>query len=383
MIYADNAASTRVSDAAMAAMTPFFTRYYGNPSATHSLGKKSSEALLEARETISSLLGCLPGEITFASGGSESDNQALISAAYLGAQQNKRHIVSSAFEHHAILHTLEKLKNMRFEITLLTPDSKGFIHPEDLESVLGSRSDTCLVTLMYANNEIGTVQPVAQLGQICHRYGVLFHSDAVQAAGHLPIDVNADNLDMLSLSAHKFHGPKGAGLLYARRGTHITSLIEGGAQERGKRAGTENMPAVVGMAVALKESCHNMSKASDKLRVLGSRLIYGLSQIPGSYLNGDAETRLPGNVNFSFDKTEGETLVVLLDQMGICVSSGSACAAGSLEPSHVLLSIGRSPELAGASLRISLSEENTMEEVEYIIKSVREAVLRIRNVSSR
>lgn len=378
-IYLDNAATTKMSRSAIDAMLPYFNERYGNPSSLHSAGQKANEALADARESIAKELHCEAREITFTSGGSESDNQAILSAAAIGARKGKKHIISTAFEHHAVLHTLRKLEKQGFEITLLDVHEEGIISPEQVANAL--REDTCLVTVMYANNEIGTIQPIAEIGRICKEKGVLFHTDAVQAAGHLPIDVRAQNIDMLSLSAHKFHGPKGAGVLYARKGIPLTCLIEGGAQERGKRAGTENIPAIVGMAAALAESCAHMAENERKTALLRDKLIGGLSEIPHSVLNGDAKRRLAGNVNFCFEGIEGESLLLLLDDKGVCASSGSACTSGSLDPSHVLLAIGRVHDIAHGSLRLSLSAENTEEEVYYTIQAVKEVVTYLRGIS--
>ena len=378
-IYVDNAATTKMSSTAINAMLPYMDGVYGNPSSLHSMGQKANEALSEARERIATLLGCEAREITFTSGGSEADNQAIVSAARMGEKRGKKHIISTAFEHHAVLHTLEKLEKEGFEITLLDVHENGIVLPEQVAGAI--REDTCLVTIMYANNEIGTIQPIREIGQICREKGVLFHTDAVQAAGHLHINVNEQNIDMLSLSAHKFHGPKGVGVLYARKGILLENLIYGGAQERGKRAGTENIPAVMGMAAALEEACKNLDTNIAKLTVLRDRLIAGLSQIPHSVLNGDAKHRLPGNVNFCFEGIEGESLLLLLDDKGVYASSGSACTSGSLDPSHVLLAIGRPHEIAHGSLRLSLSQENTEEEIDYIIKGVSEVVSYLRSMS--
>ncbi len=378
-IYADNAATTKMSRAAMDAMLPYMDELYGNPSSLHSAGQKANEALSEARERIAALLGCEAREITFTSGGSEADNQAILSAARSGERRGKKHIVSSAFEHHAVLHTLKKLEKEGFQITLLDVHEAGLVRPEEVERAI--RPDTCLVTIMYANNEIGTLQPIREIGEICREKGVLFHTDAVQAAGHVTIDVKEQNIDMLSLSAHKFHGPKGVGVLYARKGIALTPLIEGGAQERGKRAGTENIPAIMGMAAALEEAVKHLDEHTAKLTALRNRLIDGLSRIPHSVLNGDANRRLPGNVSFCFEGIEGESLLLLLDDKGICASSGSACTSGSLDPSHVLLAIGRPHEIAHGSLRLTLSAENTEEEVDYIIDAVAEVVAYLRELS--
>ena len=378
-VYADNAATTKMSQTAINAMLPYMERIYGNPSSLHSVGQEAAEALQSARETIAQCLGASPNEITFTSGGSEADNQALLSAAWLGLRKGKKHIISTAFEHHAILHTLKKLEKEGFEVQLLDVGPLGNITAQQVADAI--RPDTCLVTTMYANNEIGSILPIAEIGAVCREKGVLFHTDAVQAAGHLPIDVKAQNIDMLSLSAHKFHGPKGIGVLYARRGVPLTSLIEGGAQERGKRAGTENIPAIMGMAAALKEACEHMEANAAHVTRLRDRLIEGLSQIPHSALNGDPVNRLPGNVSFCFEGIEGESLLLLLDSKGICASSGSACTSGSLDPSHVLLAIGRPHEVAHGSLRLSLSEWNTDEEIDHILAEVPWVVEYLRNMS--
>ena len=378
-VYADNAATTKMSQTAINAMLPYMERVYGNPSSLHSVGQEAAEALQSARETIAQCLGASPNEITFTSGGSEADNQALLSAAWLGLRKGKKHILSTAFEHHAILHTLKKLEKEGFEVQLLNVGPLGNITAQQVADAI--RPDTCLVTTMYANNEIGSILPIAEIGAVCKEKGVLFHTDAVQAAGHLPIDVKAQNIDMLSLSAHKFHGPKGIGVLYARRGVPLTSLIEGGAQERGKRAGTENIPAIMGMAAALKEACEHMEANAAHVTHLRDRLIEGLSQIPHSTLNGDPVNRLPGNVSFCFEGIEGESLLLLLDSKGICASSGSACTSGSLDPSHVLLAIGRPHEVAHGSLRLSLSEWNTDEEIDHILAEVPWVVEYLRNMS--
>ena len=378
-IYLDNAATTRVSDTALSAMLPYFQEQYGNPSSLYAFGQEAKEALERARATVAGVLNCEPREIIFTSGGSEADNQAIRSAADIGARAGKRHIISTAFEHHAVLHTLSKLEKEGFEVTLLDVHSDGLVRVEELAAAI--RPDTCLVTVMYANNEIGTIQPIAEIGRVCRERGVLFHTDAVQAAGHLPIDVRAQNIDLLSLSAHKFHGPKGVGALYARRGTALTNLIEGGAQERGKRAGTENTAGIAGMAAALDEAARNMERSSAKMTALRERLIAGLSQIPHSALNGDAERRLPGNVSFCFEGIEGESLLLLLDDKGICASSGSACTSGSLDPSHVLLAIGRPHEVAHGSLRLTLSEDTSEADIDYTIKAVTEVVAYLRSIS--
>lgn len=378
-IYLDNAATTKMSEAAIRAMIPYMNEIYGNPSSLHSIGQEANEALMNARERIAKLLGCEPKEITFTSGGSEADNQAIISAATLGEKKGKKHIVSTAFEHHAVLHTLEKLEKEGFEITLLDVHENGLVTAKQVADAI--REDTCLVTVMYANNEIGTIQPIAEIGAVCREKGVIFHTDAVQAVGHLHINVKEQNIDMLSLSAHKFHGPKGVGVLYARKGIPLTTLIEGGAQERGKRAGTENIPAIMGMAAALEDACAKIDVNSVKLIALRDKLIVGLSEIPHSVLNGDYEHRLPSNVSFCFEGIEGESLLLLLDDKGICASSGSACTSGSLDPSHVLLAIGRVHDIAHGSLRLSLSEENTEEEIDYTIKAVKEVVEYLRGIS--
>ena len=378
-IYADNAATTKTSTAAIHAMLPYMDEIYGNPSSLHTAGQQAKEALDNARERIAVLLNCEAREITFTSGGSESDNQAILSAATLGARKGKKHIISTAFEHHAVLHTLEKLKKQGFDITLLPVSEDGLITEKQVENAI--RSDTCLVTVMYANNEIGTIQPIEKIGEICRKKGVIFHTDAVQAVGHVRVDVQKEHIDMLSLSAHKFHGPKGIGALYVRKGIPLTSLIEGGAQERGKRAGTENIPAIVGMAAALDEACENMEKNAKKLTKLRNMLIDGLSTIPHSVLNGDCEKRLPTNVSFCFEGIEGESLLLLLDDKGICASSGSACTSGSLDPSHVLLAIGRVHDIAHGSLRLTLSEENTEEEIKYTVSAVKEVVAYLRGMS--
>ena len=378
-IYADNAATTKMSRTAIEAMLPYMDNIYGNPSSLHSVGQEANEALTEARERIAKLLGCEAREITFTSGGSEADNQAIVSAARLGEKKGKKHIISTAFEHHAVLHTLNKLEKEGFEVTLLDVHENGMVTPEQVKKAI--HQDTCLVTVMYANNEIGSVQPIKEIGEVCKKHGVIFHTDAVQAVGHLHINVREQNIDMLSLSAHKFHGPKGVGVLYARKGIVLTNLIEGGAQERGKRGGTENIPAIMGMAAAFEEAAANIDSNSVKLAKMRDRLIEGLSEIPHSILNGDRAKRLPANVHFCFEGIEGESLLLLLDDKGICASSGSACTSGSLDPSHVLLAIGRPHEIAHGSLRLSLSEENTDEEVEYIIKSVKEVVEYLRGIS--
>ena len=378
-VYADNAATTQMSRAAIDAMLPYMETVYGNPSSLHSVGQQAAEALQNARERIAACLNASPREIYFTSGGSEADNQAILSAARLGARKSKKHIISTAFEHHAVLHTLKKLEKEGFEIELLPVGAIGTITAQQVKSAL--RADTCLVTVMYANNEIGSILPIAEIGEVCREAGVLFHTDAVQAAGHVPIDVQAQHIDMLSLSAHKFHGPKGIGVLYARQGVPLTSLIEGGAQERGKRAGTENLPAIMGMAAALEDACAHIDENARKVSALRDRLIAGLSKIPHSALNGDPVNRLPGNVSFCFEGIEGESLLLLLDAKGICASSGSACTSGSLDPSHVLLAIGRPHEVAHGSLRLSLCEWNTDEDVDRILAAVPEVVAYLREMS--
>ena len=378
-IYADNAATTKMSKAAINAMLPYFDEIYGNPSSLHSDGQRAAEALFGARERIAKCIGCSAKEITFTSGGSEADNQAIISAVRAGERKNKKHIISTAIEHHAVLHTLESLEKQGFDITLLPVSGDGFVTADQMKAAI--RPDTCLVTVMYANNEIGTVQPIEEIGRVCRESGVLFHTDAVQAAGHLKIDVEKQNIDMLSLSAHKFHGPKGIGVLYSKKGIRLENIIYGGGQERGKRAGTENIPAVMGMAVALEDACAKIDENSVKISALRDRLIDGLSKIPHSVLNGSRENRLPGNVNFCFEGIEGESLLLLLDDKGISASSGSACTSGSLDPSHVLLALGRPHEIAHGSLRLSLGDENTADEVDYIIKATAEVVDYLRKMS--
>ena len=378
-VYADNAATTRMSRAAIGAMLPYMETIYGNPSSLHSVGQQAAAALLSARERIAGCLNAAPREIYFTSGGSEADNQALLSAARLGERKGKKHILSTAFEHHAVLHMLQRLENEGFEVELLPVGPIGTVTAQQVKNAL--REDTCLVTVMYANNEIGSILPVGEIGAVCREAGVPFHTDAVQAAGHIPIDVKAQNIDMLSLSAHKFHGPKGIGVLYARQGVSLTSLIEGGAQERGKRAGTENLPAIMGMAAALEDACAHMDENAKTVSALRDRLIRGLSRIPHSALNGDPVNRLPGNVSFCFEGVEGESLLLLLDAKGICASSGSACTSGSLDPSHVLLAIGRTRELARGSLRLSLCAQNTDEDVDRILEAVPETVQYLRGSS--
>ena len=379
MIYTDNAATTRMSNAAIAAMQPFYNEIYGNPSSLHSAGQRAKEALTAAREQIAACLGCTAREIYFTSGGSEADNQAILSAAAIGAKKGKKHIISTAFEHHAVLHTLEKLRREGFDVELLDVRSYGNISVRQVADAI--REDTCLVTAMYANNEIGSILPIAEIGRLCRERGVLFHTDAVQAAGHLPINVTEQRIDLMSLSAHKFHGPKGVGVLYARTGVPLTTLIEGGAQERGRRGGTENVAGIVGMAAALREMCAHMEENAASVARLRDRLIEGLSEIPHSVLNGDRSNRLPGNVSFCFEGVEGESLLLLLNDRGICASSGSACTSGSLDPSHVLLAIGRPHELAHGSLRLTLSEENTDEEIDCLLREIPSAVEYLRNMS--
>lgn len=372
MIYADHAATTKISETAKLAMLSAMEKDWYNPSSLYTPGQQASGTLMDARVRIARCLGCLPKEIYFTSGGSEADNQAILSAAAIGKRQGKMHIISTAFEHHAVLHTLKKLEKEGFEITLLDVGEKGIVSPAQVEKAI--RPDTALVTVMYANNEIGTIQPIREIGAICRKNGVLFHTDAVQAAGHLQINVEKDQIDMLSLSAHKFNGPKGIGVLYAKTGVFLTNLIEGGGQERGKRAGTENLPAIVGMVAALEEACSLQKERSIYVTKLRDQLIDGLKKIPGALLNGDATNRLPGNVNFCFPDTEAEGLLLLLDNKGICASSGSACTSGFLDPSHVLLAIGRDPQTARGSLRLTLDYENTPEEVETIIEAVTDTV---------
>ena len=378
-IYADNAATTKMSRTAIDAMLPYMETYYGNPSSLHTVGQQAAEALMTARQTGAECLGCQPREITFTSGGSEADNQALVSAARIGERKGRKHIISTAFEHHAILHTLKKLEKEGFDVQLLDVGPTGTVTAQQVADAI--REDTCLVTIMYANNEIGSILPIPEIGAVCREKGVLFHTDAVQAAGHLHIDVKAQNIDMLSLSAHKFHGPKGVGVLYARQGIPLTNIIEGGAQERGKRAGTENIPGIVSMAAALQEACAHIDENAAKVSALRDKLMAGLSQIPHSALNGDPVHRLPGNVNFCFEGIEGESLLLLLDAKGICASSGSACTSGSLDPSHVLLAIGRPHEVAHGSLRLSLCEWNTQEEVDYMLQVIPEVVAYLRSMS--
>ncbi|MDE7453703.1 MAG: cysteine desulfurase NifS [Clostridia bacterium] len=378
-IYVDNAATTAMSDSAIKAMTPYLKEVYGNPSSLHTVGQVAKEALDSAREKIAKCLNCEPREIYFTSGGSEADNQAIRSAAINGARKDKKHIISTAFEHHAVLHVLKKLEKEGFEVTYLDVHSNGLITAAEVEAAI--RPDTALVTIMYANNEVGTIQPIREIGEVCKKHGVTFHTDAVQAAGHIPVDVKADNIDMLSLSAHKFHGPKGVGALYCKRGLPLNTFVEGGAQERGKRAGTENIAGIAAMAQALEDAYRNMAANAKKEKVLRDKLIDGLLKIPHSKLNGDATCRLPNNVNMCFEGIEGEGLLLHLDARGICASSGSACTSGSLDPSHVLLALGLPHEVAHGSLRLSLSEYNTEEDVEAILKAVPEVVAYLRNMS--
>ena len=378
-VYADNAATTAMSQVAIDAMVPYFNKIYGNPSSLHSVGQEAKEVLENARQTVASCLGCEAREIYFTSGGSEADNQAIISAARMGAKKGKKHIISTAFEHHAVLHTLNKLEKEGFEVTYLDVSQGHNITAQQVRDAI--REDTCLVTVMYANNEIGSVLPISEIGAVCKEKKVLFHTDAVQAVGHIKINVKEQNIDMLSLSGHKFHGPKGVGALYCRKGIVLTNVIEGGAQERGKRAGTENIAGICGMAAAMKDACDHIDENMPRVAALRDKLIEGLSRIPHSALNGDAVNRLPGNVNFCFEGIEGESLLLLLDMKGVAASSGSACTSGSLDPSHVLLAIGRVHDVAHGSLRLSLSEYNTEEEVDHILKVVPEVVQYLRNMS--
>ena len=378
-VYADNAATTAMSQTAIDAMVPYFNKIYANPSSLHGAGQEAKEALENARARIAAILGCEAREIYFTSGGSEADNQAIVSAARIGAKKGKKHIISTAFEHHAVLHTLQKLEKEGFEVTLLDVRNNHNITAQQVKDAI--REDTCLVTTMYANNEIGSVLPISEIGAVCKEAGVPFHTDAVQAVGHIAINVKEQNIDMLSLSAHKFHGPKGVGALYCRRGLLLTNIIEGGAQERGKRAGTENLPAIMGMAAALEEAVANLEANTAKVTAMRDKLIEGLSQIPHSALNGDSVNRLPGNVSFCFEGIEGEALLLLLDMKGVSASSGSACTSGSLDPSHVLLAIGRVHDVAHGSLRLSLSEYNTMEEMDHILTVVPQVVQYLRNMS--
>ena len=379
MIYADNAATTKMSDAAAETMLYVIRESYGNPSSLYAVGQRAKEIVEDARRDIASAIGAEPREIVFTSGGSEADNQAILSAAELGKRSGKTHVISSAFEHHAVLHTLKKLEKQGFEITLLDVHEDGIVRPEEVEAAI--REDTCLVTIMYANNEIGTIQPIREIGAICRKHGVLFHTDAVQAVGHIPVNVVDDNIDLLSSSAHKFHGPKGVGFLYARKGVRLSSLIEGGAQERGKRAGTENVPGIAAMATALKEAEAKIIENSALISEKRDRLIRGLSEISHSALNGDKQKRLPGNVSFCFEGIEGESLLLLLDDRGICASSGSACTSGSLDPSHVLLAIGRVHDVAHGSLRLTIDETLSDDDVDYIVSSVKEVVGYLRGFS--
>lgn len=378
-VYADNAATTQMSDSVLKAMMPLLTDIYGNPSSLHSVGQIAKEHLEAARESVAECIGADPKEIYFTSGGSEADNQAIRSAAYIGARKGKKHIISSKFEHHAVLHTLDALKKEGFEVTLLDVYSNGIVKPEDVANAI--TEETCLVTIMTANNEIGTIQPIAEIGKICKEKGVLFHTDAVQAVGHIPVNVKDMNCDMLSVSAHKFHGPKGVGFLYARKGILLTNIIYGGAQERNKRAGTENMASIVGMATAIKDATDHLKENAEKVTAMRNRLIDGLKGIERSRINGDLEHHLPGTLNMCFEGVEGESLLLLLDAKGICASSGSACTSGSLDPSHVLLSIGVPVEIAHGSLRLSISEYNTMEQMDHIVKSVPEVVSYLRSIS--
>lgn len=378
-VYADNAATTQMSDSVLKAMMPLLTDIYGNPSSLHSVGQIAKEHLEAARETVAECIGADPKEIYFTSGGSEADNQAIRSAAYIGARKGKKHIISSKFEHHAVLHTLDALKKEGFTVTLLDVYSNGIVKPEDVANAI--TDETCLVTIMTANNEIGTIQPIAEIGKICKEKGVLFHTDAVQAVGHIPVNVKDMNCDMLSVSAHKFHGPKGVGFLYARKGILLTNIIYGGAQERNKRAGTENMASIVGMATAIKDAIDHLQENAEKVTAMRNRLIDGLKGIERSRINGDLEHHLPGTLNMCFEGIEGESLLLLLDAKGICASSGSACTSGSLDPSHVLLSIGVPVEIAHGSLRLSISEYNTMEQMDHIVKSVPEVVSYLRSIS--
>ncbi len=379
VIYLDNAATTAMSDGAIAAMQPYFKGLYGNPSSLHTVGQRAKEELEGFRARIARRLNCDAGEVYFTSGGSEADNQAIRSAAILGSRKGKKHIVTTAFEHHAVLHTLKKLEKEGFEVTYLDVHSNGLVTAEEVKTVL--RPDTALVTVMFANNEVGTIQPIAEIGAVCRAAGVVFHTDAVQAAGHVPVDVRAQNIDMLSLSAHKFKGPKGVGVLYCKKGLPLLTFVEGGAQERGKRAGTENLAGIAGMAEALDEAVENMPASSQKIAALRDRLIDGLLKIPHSRLNGDRQSRLPGNVNMCFEGIEGESLLLLLDAKGICASSGSACTSGSLDPSHVLLALGLPHEVAHGSLRLTLSDETTKEDIDYVLKCVPEVVGYLRSIS--
>ena len=379
MIYADNAATTAMSEAAIETMTKVIRENYGNPSSLYTFGQEAKEVLEKAREDIANIIGAEAREIIFTSGGSEADNQAILSAAKIGEKNGKKHIISSAFEHHAVLHTLKKLEKEGFEITLLDVHENGIIKPEEVAAAI--REDTALVTIMYANNEIGTIEDIKGIGSVCREKGVIFHTDAVQAIGHLPINVVEENIDMLSASAHKFHGPKGVGFLYVKKGIKVSNLIEGGAQEKGKRAGTENVPGIAAMVTALTESVNNIEKNKARLTAVRDRIIAGLKEIPHSALNGDAVSRLPSNINFCFEGIEGESLLLLLDDKGIAASSGSACTSGSLDPSHVLLAIGRVHDVAHGSLRLSIGEDITDEDADYIVKSVKEVVEYLRGFS--
>ena len=378
-VYADNAATTCVSRAAVDAMFPYLLEDYGNPSSLYAFGQKAQEALQEARETVAKCIGATPREIYFTSGGSEADNQAIVSAARVGARHGKKHLISTKFEHHAVLHTLKKLEKEGFEVTLLDVHEDGVVRLEDVEAAI--RPDTCLVTVMFANNEIGTIQPIREIGALCREKGIPFHTDAVQAAGHMPIDVVEMNIDMLSMSGHKFHAPKGVGVLYAKRNMPLVNIIEGGAQERGKRAGTENVAGIVALAAALKESCEHMEENTAKILPMRDKLFAELSKIPHSKINGSLEHHVPGTVNMCFEGIEGESLLLLLDRDGICASSGSACTSGSLDPSHVLLSIGLPHEVAHGSLRLSIGEYNSMDEIDHIIEVVPRVVAYLRSIS--
>ncbi|MBR2294738.1 MAG: cysteine desulfurase [Clostridiales bacterium] len=379
MIYADNAATTKMSDGAVQRMVSLMEDTYGNPSSLYSFGQRAKEVLEEARNDVAEAIGASPKEIYFTSGGSEGDNQAIISAARIGEAKGKKHIISTAFEHHAVLHTLKKLESEGFEITLLDVHENGIVIPSEVEDAI--REDTALVTIMYVNNEIGTIQPIREIGEICRKKGVLFHTDAVQAVGHISVDVVRDNIDMLSASGHKFKGPKGTGFLYVRKGIRLTNIIEGGAQERGKRAGTENVPGISAMALALKESVSSLDEYREKVTPVRDRIIDGLSEIPHSALNGDRDLRVPGNINFCFEGIEGESLLLLLDDKGIAASSGSACTSGSLDPSHVLLAIGRVHDVAHGSLRLSIGDDITTKDADYIVSSVKEIVEYLRGFS--
>ena len=379
MIYADNAATTKMSDAAVKTLTSLLADTYGNPSSLYEFGQKAKEVLEQARRDVADAIGAQPNEIIFTSGGSEADNQAILSAAKLGEIKGKKHIISTAFEHHAVLHTLNKLKKEGFEVTLLDVHENGLVSAEQVEEAI--REDTCLVTIMYANNEIGTIQPIREIGEVCRKHNVTFHTDAVQAVGHIKVNVVDDNIDMLSASGHKFHGPKGVGFLYVKKGVRIFNLIEGGAQEKGRRAGTENVPGIASMATALKDAVANLDGYKAKLLPLRDKIINGISEIPHSALNGDAVSRVPSNINFCFEGIEGESLLLLLDDKGIAASSGSACTSGSLDPSHVLLAIGRVHDVAHGSLRLSIGEDITDEDSDYIIKSVKEVVEYLRGFS--